>query len=288
MQQEGEFEKAVAVYAMAAEAFPEATWIQRRIAATHFASGDEAAAIETMEALNSLDDQKSLEEYLAADHPKILETTAEVIAAHLEATGGADAWRKIRTMEVTLSGHDSRGKLFRLVRQYKRPLHYRQQVEGSGRAMVTDGTRVWRVSDEGWKEIEDTAFTYMASVDGWFLDPEASGVEYQMLGFEIFHDAPVYRLRRTFANERTEELIFSAENGYLTETFSEYPWGRAVMYSYASHWDYREHGGIKLPHVFIRNVGQLGPPHGVVVEKVAVNLPLDNALFSPPLDADGS
>jgi tetratricopeptide (TPR) repeat protein len=282
LQQEGELEKAIAVYTMTLEAFPETTWLHRRIAGAHFAAGDEAASVASMEAMNTADNQKSLEEYLAGDHPKLLESADEVIAAHLEATGGLDAWRSVKSMKAVVGGYDSRGRLFRIVRQYKYPLRYRQEVEGSGRATVTDGTTVWRVTEEGWNEIDDVAFTYMASAGGWFLDPDRPGVEYEMLGFEFFHDAPVYRLRRTYSTGRDEELIFSADHGYLTEIYSVYPRDRPVMHSYASLWDYRPVGDVLVPHVFIRNVGPLGPPHGIVVEKVEFNLPLDDSLFAPP------
>jgi hypothetical protein len=43
-----------------------------------------------------------------------------------------------------------------------------------------------------------------------------------------------------------------------------------------------EEKGIKIPFVFIRNVGPLEPPHGGVVEEVRINVPLDDALFLPP------
>lgn len=282
LQSSGDFDQAEAVYAMTLAAFPEITWLHRRIAATRFAAGDVAGSLESMETMNTADDARSLEEYLAGDHPKLMQTAEEVIQAHLDATGGPDAWRAVETMEAAVGGYDSRGRLFRIIRQYKRPHKYRQHVEGSGRAMVTDGNRVWRVTDEGWSEIDDVAFTYMASAGGWFLDPEQPGVEYEMLGFEFFRDAPAYRLRRTYATGREEELIFSAEHGYLTEVYSPYPGDTPVMYSYASFWDYRPAGDVKVPYVFIRSVGALGPPHGIVVESVAVNVPLADSLFFPP------
>ncbi|MCJ7755205.1 MAG: hypothetical protein MUP13_11635, partial [Thermoanaerobaculales bacterium] len=268
LQQSGELAEAEAVYRMTLEAFPEVTWLHRRIAAVRFAAGDESGSLESMATMNRLDDQESLETYLAGDHPPLAQNAAEVIQRHLAATGGAEAWRTVRTMEVTVGGFDSRGRTIRIVRQYKRPLKYRQQVVGSESFRATDGERVWRVDDEGWHETVDSGFTTMASVDGWFLDPEQNGIGYEMLGFEFFYDAPVYRLRRTFANGRQEDLFFSAEQGYLTEIYSEYPVDGPVMTSYASLWDYREAGKVKIPHVFIRNVGALGPPHGIVIEKV--------------------
>jgi tetratricopeptide (TPR) repeat protein len=285
LQNDGDFQQAIAVYTMTLEAFPETTWLHRRIAAVHFAAGDEEGSFESMEAMHRADNKRSLEEYLEGDHPELLETADQVIAAHLEATGGLDAWRSVKTLEAVVGAYDSRGRLFRMVRRYRYPLQYRQQVQGSNRASVTDGQRVWRVVDGERQETDDTSLTHMASAGGWFLDPDRPGVEYEMLGFEFFHDAPVYRLRRTYATGREEELIFSADQGYLTEIHSVYPRGNPVMYSYASFWDYRPVGRILVPHVFIRNVGPLGPPHGIVVEKVTLNLPLDDSLFAPPHDA---
>jgi len=288
LQENGDFEKAEAVYAMALGAFPESTWLYRQIATARFAAGDEVGSLESMETMNKVDDERALETFLAGDHPQLLQTAEEVIQAHLDATGGLAAWRAIESIEARVGGYDSRGRLFRMVRQYKKPLKYRQQVEGSGRAMVTDGTRVWRVIDEGWTELEDVAFTHMASAGGWFLDPDLYGVTYEMLGFEFFHDAPVYRLRRTYATGREEELIFSADQGYLTEIYSVYPRDAPVMYSHASLWDYRPAGNVMVPYVFIRSMGSLGPPHGIVVEDVKINQPLDDSLFTPPSeDTDG-
>jgi hypothetical protein len=40
-------------------------------------------------------------------------------------------------------------------------------------------------------------------------------------------------------------------------------------------------GNVEIPYVFIRNVGPLGPPHGLVIEKVVINPPLDDSLFAP-------
>jgi hypothetical protein len=82
--------------------------------------------------------------------------------------------------------------------------------------------------------------------------------------------------------EIAEDLYFSIETGLLTEKREQYPQSYPVMLSYMSFWDYRDVGGIRIPHVFIRNVGVLGPPHGGVVEDVQVNVPLDDSLFVKP------
>jgi len=54
------------------------------------------------------------------------------------------------------------------------------------------------------------------------------------------------------------------------------------MKSFMSLWNYRDVNGVKMPFVFMRNMGSLEPPHGGVVEEVRINVPLDDRLFLPP------
>jgi len=68
----------------------------------------------------------------------------------------------------------------------------------------------------------------------------------------------------------------------LTEIRSDYIQSWPFMKSFLTQWNYKEVEGIKIPFVFIRNVGSLEPPHGGVVEEVRINVPLDDALFIPP------
>ena len=53
------------------------------------------------------------------------------------------------------------------------------------------------------------------------------------------------------------------------------------MESFFSFWDYQEIEGIKIPFVQIRNVGLIGPPHGLVIKKVLINIPMENSMFVP-------
>jgi hypothetical protein len=109
-------------------------------------------------------------------------------------------------------------------------------------------------------------------------------VSYTFIGLEFLESSPVYHLRRTFRDGYQEDLFFSAITNLLTEIRSDYIHGQSFMESYKSLWNYREVGGIKIPYIFIRNVGSLGPPHGGIVEEVKINVPLDDALFIPPKD----
>lgn len=209
----------------------------------------------------------------------LLTTADQVIQRYVEAVGGREAFDTIQTMVVRLSGHGPMGRVTQIVRYYKRPLHYRQEVVGSDVASVTDGRRLWRAGPEGWAQIGGTAYFPLASIDGHFIDYESWGVSYEFTGVLALDGDPGYTLQRTWPDGSSELLFFSASSGLLTAAQSEY-----VIHpkSWFSYWDYRDVGGIRIPYVTIRSVGELGPPHGAVVESVEINVPLADSLFSPP------
>jgi hypothetical protein len=273
---------AVAVLQMAAELFPDDIFVHFRLAGAYWAAGEPELSMKSTLRRKALEDNAALAELLENNQGKLASTAGEVIEKHIEAVGGRDALAAVRTMVVTFSANSTGGKIATLARYYKRPYFYRQGGVGSDRFAATDGETTWRVNGEVWKEIGEHAYRRMASIDGYFVDYEDRGVSYEFLGAEIFNNTPVYRLKRTYWDGYTQDLFFSIESGYLTEIRSEYPEGNPVMISVMSLWDYRDVGGIKIPHVFIRNVGPLGPPHGGVVEDVQINVPLDDSMFVKP------
>ena len=189
-------------------------------------------------------------------------------------------------MVVVFSSQSTRGEQPRLVRMYKRPYFYRAGFEGSDRFTTTDGKSVWNVSEKGWRKMggDKNPHAWMASIDNWFIDYSKKGVSYMFIGLEHLEGSPVYHLRRTFWDGSQQDLFISALTNLLTEVKSDYVQMMPFMKSFLSYWNYRDVGGIKIPYVFIRNVGSLGPPHGGVVEEVKINVTLDDSLFIPPKD----
>ncbi len=206
-------------------------------------------------------------------------TAEEVIARYLDVVGGREAFDTINTMVMRMSAHGPMGQFTEIVRYYKRPLHYRQQSARSESAAVTDGRRIWRVTLEGWEELDGSAYFRLASIDGHFTGYEEWGVSYELLGVTALDGDPGYSVKRSWPDGSEESLFFSATSGLLTAVQSAYLIHPASWFSY---WDYRDVGGIRLPHVTIRSIGDLGPPHGAVLESVEINIPLPDSLFLPP------
>lgn len=278
--------EAVAVLEMAAEIFPNSVNVYRLMAVAHYAAGEAEQSLEAVIKMRSIRDETILAEFLKKNEGKLATTAEEVIERYIKATSGREAWEAVKTMVMVFSVQSTRGQQTRIVRMYKRPYYFRQGLESGGQFTSTDGESVWSVSDKGWRKVEGNVHPYirMASIDNWLIDYSTKKVSYTFIGLEYFNGSPVYHLRRIFWDGFQEDLFFSALTNLLTEIKSDYVQGQPFMKSYKSLWNYREVGGIKIPHIFIRNVGSLEPPHGGVFEEVKINVPLDDALFVPPKD----
>ncbi len=278
------FKDAVCVLEIANEVFPNSPDLYRLLATSYYKDGNTDQSFACIRKMRSLRDAVALEDFIQTNEGMLASTAEEIIEKHIEAAGGSAAWLGIQTMVVELSTHSTSGNSVTLIRMYKRPFLFRQGVKGATQFVATDGERAWNVKDNEWHEIQVKLkpFIPLASMDNWLIDYAAKGISYTFIGLEFLNDSPVYHLRRTLGDGRTQELYFSALSNLLTEIRSDYvePW--PYMTSYFSLWSYREVEGVKIPFVTIRNVGPLGPPHGAIIEDIKINVPLDDSLFLPP------
>jgi len=226
------------------------------------------------------EDQEIAAAYAEEHASELPSTVEEVLARHLEAAGGRDAFDSIHTMVLRFSAQNSEGSFSELVRYHKKPLHYRQESPNSQRAAVSDGHRVWWVTEAGWEEAEgETGYLRLISMDNHFIDPNAIGLTHEYVGVTAVDGTPGFLVRRTWPHGESHELFFSARSGLLTAERSESP---LTANSWFSYWDYRDIGGILFPHVHIRSIGEVGPPHGLVLQSAEINVALPDSLFLPP------
>lgn len=285
LMRSGRASDAAGILEMAVDTFPDSINIRMFLAMACYSAGDYQAGLVHAQKMIDLRGKAGLAGFLKNNPTPPLKTARQVLDRHLEVTGGASAWKNVRTLVVVLRGHDTRGRNpERIIRMYKRPALFRQGIEGGDRFMASDGETVWSVSGKEWKTVDPAANPYhrLGSIDNWMLADSGRGITNVLVGLEPLNYAPVYHIRRTFPDGFEQDLYFSAITGFLTEIRSEYIAGLAYMTSYFSLWDYRKTQDISLPNITIRNIGPLGPPHGAVVEEVKINVPLEDALFLPP------
>ena len=277
----GKPQTAAVVLEMTAEVFPESLTAIRLLAHSYYMAGDEEKSFKAQTRMISARAQAQLPGFLEKNKDSLASTAEEVIDRCLEAMGGRQAWEDIKTMVVVFSLQSSSGNQPRMVRMYKRPALFRQGLEGAPNFTTFDGTHFWIVRNGEWSE-NTNAHIRLVSMDKWLINYERMGISHDFVGFDFINGSPVYHLHRTYRDSFVEDLYFSATTHLLTEIRSDYIQNWPFMKSFLTQWNYREVEGIKLPFVFIRNVGSLEPPHGGVVEEVRINVPLDDTLFFPP------
>jgi hypothetical protein len=137
---------------------------------------------------------------------------------------------------------------------------------------LSDGGRIWYVTPEGRRELDAWWATSLSHyrIDGNFIDYENRGIAYEYVGLEGFESEPnvYYHLRRTFPDGFIEELYFDVETGLL---HGVWPTSSPRKHDPLFYYDYRDVGGILVPHMWVRALDNVGPPHILVIEEVRVN-----------------
>jgi outer membrane lipoprotein-sorting protein len=214
----------------------------------------------------------------------------ELIAKNIQARGGLEKLLGIQSMRLTgtLSIGDAR---MAAVLEVKRPNKTRLEFTVSGQTAVQayDGTAAWavlpftgktepeRMSAEDLKDME-----LQADMDGPLVDYRAKGHRVEVMGLEKVGEHDAWRLKVTLRNADVHDVYLDlkthlqvlnvahrAVQGKETEVRSEVG-------------DYREVGGVLLPHFFETTAGSALQKQSIRFEKVELNVPIEDSRFRMP------
>jgi hypothetical protein len=97
------------------------------------------------------------------------------------------------------------------------------------------------------------------------------------------NDHKTYVVTATRTDEKQERLYFDAENGLLLRRVSNTKTVIGIIQEETDYEDYREIEGLKLPMtVRVATVDSLNPTSTRKLESIELNVPIDDAKFSPP------
>jgi len=267
---------AIEVFKMTAEAFPDSYNVHMSLARAYRAIGDYEQDRKSLEKAMALQNRASLAEFLKKNKDHLAKTAEEVIERHLEAVGGHENIAKIETMVITYAGFDSIDQETLITRYYKFPHFIRQDIAATGISIATDGKKVWRIAAGKWDEQSGSSWAYTPDIYGDFIDYSARGITYDLLGVESVDRHVYYHLLKSHADGEKRDYYFSAETGLFRMERRDFGAGRDIK----SHWDYRRHEGILIPHLFvvILEVG-FGQTHGGIIKDIKINVPLEDSIF---------
>jgi hypothetical protein len=214
-----------------------------------------------------------------------------VIAKHVEALGGLDRIRAIRSVRMSGRVSPGGGREAAVMREIQKPGRVRTEFTYQGLTGVYafDGERGWKVSPfegsldaEPMTDEEALQTSDQADIEGPLVDWQAKGHRVALSGMEILDGRDVYKLDVTLRSGRVIHQYLDARS-YLrvrTESTREV---RGISLRIETRFDdYRQVSGLLFPHSI--DTGVVGRPRRltVSVEKVEVNPTLEDARFAMP------
>lgn len=230
--------------------------------------------------------------------PASAQSVEDVLARHYAAIGGLQSWQSLESLR--LSGTMAMGGMamqapFTMVA--KRPGKARMEftIQGVTGIQGTDGETAWRLMPfmgkteaEPMPPEEAKAFQQEADIDGPLVGYEESGHAVELVGTEEVEGTETYEVEVTYPDGAVRRYYLDAEH-YLPvriEDTREIQGNRMTVEQ--SLGDYREVDGLVMAHTIeVTAPGGAAGSQVFTVEKVELNVPVEDSLFTMP-EADGS
>jgi len=220
-----------------------------------------------------------------------LPSVDELIARNVQARGGLAKIRAVSSMRLTGRMTIGPGLEAPATLEMKRPSKMRLDLTFQGRTATQafDGQAGWQLmpfqgnttprplKGEDLKDAQD-----QADMDGPLVDYKAKGNTIELLGQQPVDGKDAYKLRITLKNGNVQSLYFDAVTfleikGESTRTVQGTQLETEQRIS-----DYRSVDGLLIPHSFENGARGRPERQKITIEKVELNVALDDARFTMP------
>jgi hypothetical protein len=220
-----------------------------------------------------------------------LPTVDEVVARHIEARGGAPRIRHLDTIRMSGTISFGPGEPAPFALEMKRPNRMRTEFtfQGSVGVQAFDGTRSWAVLPMAGKtepeylpdEVAREA-AEQADIEGPFVDAAAKGNKVELVGTEKVEARDCFKLRVTFKTGGVRYSYIDALTFLEAKAEGRRMAGGDEVMLETFYRDYREVGGLEIPYLVEAGPARRPEKQKIVVQKVEVNIPLDDSRFERP------
>jgi outer membrane lipoprotein-sorting protein len=228
---------------------------------------------------------------ILAAAPAAAQTADEIIAKNLAAKGGLEKLRAVKTIRMTGRMTVGPGIEAPIVLEIKRPNSMRMDftIQGMVGSQAYDGSSGWSLMPFGGSKVpqqmtaeEATLAEEQADIDGPLIDYKAKGNTVELLGKETVEGAQAYKLKVTLKNGVVRTMYVDAEHFLEIKEESKRTIRGTEMEMETIVGDYKEVDGLMLPHSV--DAGAKGSPQRqkLVIEKIEINVPIDDARFKMP------
>jgi hypothetical protein len=233
---------------------------------------------------------------IGASPTAVSELTAEqVVRKNVAARGGAEAWAKIETMVWIghMQSEHAPVPIMTFVMDQKRPNKTRFEIDAMGQKTVRvfDGARGWKVKpnraggpDTKPYTPQEVTFAFRAQlIDGPLIDYQAKGNVVALEGIDEVEGRKAFRLKVQLASGETDHVWIDAQT-FLDIKYERPSYGPPGTPSTVTifYRGYKTVEGLQIPAVIETPSAAGQTPDRMVIEKVALNPPLADRVFTQP------
>jgi outer membrane lipoprotein-sorting protein len=226
--------------------------------------------------------------------PLWAQTADEVIAKNVAARGGLEKVKAVQSLRMTGTIGIGPGMQAPLVLEIKRGGRLRSEVTVDGKVGVQtfDGTAGWALMPfmgqteaqalpaEAVKDAQE-----QSDLDGPLVDYQKKGHKVELVGKDRAAGVDAYRLRVTLKSGSVRDIWIDAASWLEIRGESSRSMGGRVMESETTLGDYRDVGGLKLPHRVEGGPKGRSEKQAIVLSKIEVDPVIDDARFGKPTPA---
>ena len=218
------------------------------------------------------------------------QTVDEVIAKNIQAHGGAEKLKSVKTLRTTaeLSFGSFRAQF---VQDNKRPEQVREEtiIQGLAQVQAYDGKSGWQISPfEGRKDpqlmTQDDLKSLIvdADIDGPLVDYKNKGHKAELVGHDSVEGTDCFKVKLSMKNGDIRYYYLDADSFLELKLEIQSTIRGSLQESEVYFGDYEQVDGIYF--AFALEQGQKGNPQRqkLSFEKIELNVPLDDSLFAMP------
>jgi len=222
------------------------------------------------------------------------QTVDEIIAKNIQARGGMDKIKSVRTVRSngTMSmggGMEAPGTMIQ-----KRPDMARLEftIQGLTAVQAYDGKQAWQImpfmgkkdpelmSADDKKEMEE-----MADIDGPLVDYKSKGHKVELLGKDKVEGTDAYKLKITLKNGDVITDYLDADSFLEIKQETKRMVRGAEREIESSLGDYKEVNGLMFPFAMENGIKGGQEKEKLTISKIELNVPVDDSIFKMPAPA---
>src|ERR1035437_5039 len=212
------------------------------------------------------------------------QTADEIVNKHIEAIGGADAWKNVNSM-VTTGTLKVQGAEIAISLTVLNGKGSRQDITfmGMNGYQIVTPTQGWKFMPfQGQKEVEPITADDLKEaqdeldVQGSLVDYKTKGHTVELLGTDDVDGVDAFKLKETLKSGKTQTIFIDPKTYYIIRVISKQKANGNEVDVTTNVSNYQ-----KLPEGIMVPLS-IGLPSGeMVISKVEINKPIDENIFKP-------